>query len=160
MPLRVGHGHDIHRLVEDRKLLLGGIHVPASYGLLGHSDGDVVLHAICDAILGALGQGDIGGLFPDTDDRFRGADSAQLLTQVVRRMHDLGFAIGNIDVTVYAERPRLADHRTAICERVAQLLHTTLDRVNLKAKTNEGLGAIGRGEAIAADVVVLLTSEG
>jgi 2-C-methyl-D-erythritol 2,4-cyclodiphosphate synthase len=150
MHARVGHGQDIHRLVDDRPLMLGGVHIEAPFGLLGHSDGDVVLHAICDAILGALGHGDIGRLFPDSDERYRGADV------VVERMRRGGYRVGNLDITISAERPRLAPHRQRICERLAQLLDVDLERINLKAKTNEGLDAVGRGEAIAAIAIVLL----
>ena len=156
MQARVGHGQDIHRLVDGRPLKLGGVHIESPLGLLGHSDGDVVLHAICDAILGALGDGDIGQLFPDTDEQYRGADSGELLGIVVERMRHGGFRVGNVDVTVSAERPRLSPYRRQICERVAELLGVTPACVNLKAKTNEGLDAVGRGEAIAATAVVLL----
>jgi 2-C-methyl-D-erythritol 2,4-cyclodiphosphate synthase len=156
MQHRIGQGHDIHRTVDGRPLMLGGVRIEAPFGLLGHSDGDVVLHSICDAILGALGRGDIGNLFPDTDERYRGADSADLLRQVVERMRNASMRIGNVDITVSAERPRLAPYREAICRRVAELLGAELATVNLKAKTNEGLDAVGRGEAIAANVIVLL----
>lgn len=156
MQARIGHGQDIHRLVDGRPLKLGGVHIESPLGLLGHSDGDVVLHAICDAILGALGEGDIGQLFPDTDERYHGADSSELLGIVVERMRRGGFRVGNLDVTVSAERPRLSPHRRQICERVAQLLDAEPACINLKAKTNEGLDAVGRGEAIAATAVVLL----
>jgi 2-C-methyl-D-erythritol 2,4-cyclodiphosphate synthase len=159
MKLRIGHGYDIHRLVDGRRLLLGGVEISAPFGLLGHSDGDVVLHAICDAILGALGEGDIGGLFPDTDERYRGADSALLLGQVVATMRDRGFHIINVDLTVTAERPRLEPYRQAIRQRLAGLTGADVASINLKAKTNEGLDAIGRGEAIAATAVLLLQSD-
>jgi len=156
MQNRIGHGHDIHRIVDGRPLILGGVKIDAPFGLLGHSDGDAVLHSICDAILGALGRGDIGKLFPDTDERYRGADSADLLTRVVELMKGASLCIGNVDVTISAERPRLGPYRQAICARIAELLGTNAAAINLKAKTNEGLDAIGRGEAIAATAVVLL----
>lgn len=158
MKIRVGHGYDIHRVVEGRRLLLGGVYIPAPFGLLGHSDGDVVLHAICDAILGAIGRGDIGAFFPDTDERYRGADSAGLLAAVVEMMQQQGFRLVNLDLTVSAERPRLGPHRDEIRQRVAGLTGADVACINLKAKTNEGLDAIGRGEAIAATAVVLLQS--
>jgi 2-C-methyl-D-erythritol 2,4-cyclodiphosphate synthase len=158
MKLRIGHGQDIHRLVQGRRLLLGGVHVPAPFGLLGHSDGDVVLHAIGDAILGAIGRGDIGGFFPDTDARYRDADSAELLAAIVAMMDQQGFCIVNIDVTVSAERPRLAPHREDIRRRIAEITGADVASISLKAKTNEGLDAVGNGEAIAATAVVLLQS--
>lgn len=158
MTFRVGHGQDIHRLIDGRPLLLGGVRIAAPFGLLGHSDGDVVLHAICDALLGALGRGDIGAFFPDTDERYRGADSAGLLAAVVGMMREQGFRIVNLDLTVSAERPRLGPHRDEIRQRIAELTGADVGCINLKAKTNEGLDAIGRGEAIAATAVVLLQS--
>ncbi len=154
--MRVGQGYDIHRLVADRPLRLGGIEIVSPVGLLGHSDGDVVLHAISDALLGAIGAGDIGQLFPDTDERWRGADSALLLAEVVRRVTAAGWVVVNLDATIHAERPKLATHRVAMRARIATLLGIGTESVNVKAKTNEGLDAVGRGEAIAATVVVLL----
>lgn len=158
--IRVGHGWDVHRLVAERPLRLGGLTVPFDRGLLGHSDGDVVLHAITDAVLGALGAGDIGTHFPDTDPQYRGVDSAVLLERVVTLAHTRGYVIGNIDVTIVAEQPRLAPHMPAMRERVAALTTRDATRVNLKAKTAEGLDAVGRGEAIAATAVVLLEAGG
>lgn len=154
--MRIGHGYDLHRLVEGRALMLGGVRIDSARGLLGHSDGDVVLHAICDAILGAMGIGDIGQHFPDTDERFRGIASSELLRHVAGLMRDEGWKIGNLDVTICAEEPRLAPHRLAMRSRIAELLDVPLTRVSIKAKTNEGVDAIGRGEAIAATAVVLL----
>ncbi len=154
--MRIGHGFDIHRLVEGRPLRLGGIEVPFDRGLLGHSDGDAVLHAVGDALLGGIGAGDIGRHFPDDDPQWRGADSALLLAQIVSLVGERGFAVGNLDVTVLAERPRLAPHLDAMRARLAALLGVAAERVNLKAKTMEGLDAVGRGEAIAATAVVLL----
>jgi 2-C-methyl-D-erythritol 2,4-cyclodiphosphate synthase len=156
VPIRIGHGYDLHRLVEGRRLVLGGLEFPYSHGLLGHSDADVVLHAVCDAILGALGAGDIGQHFPDSDERQRGIASTELLKQVVTLMAERGWRVGNLDVTIHAEQPRLGPHREAMRQRIATLLDVPAERVNVKAKTNEGLDAVGRGEAIAATAVVLL----
>ena len=160
MSLRIGHGYDIHRLVEGRLLFLGGVQIPSPRGLLGHSDGDVVLHAVCDAILGAMGVGDIGQHFPDTDERYQGIASSELLRQVVELMRDEGWRIGNLDVTVCAEQPRLASHRQAMRNRIAELLDAPVTSVSVKAKTNEGLDAVGRGEGIAATALVLLEAAG
>jgi 2-C-methyl-D-erythritol 2,4-cyclodiphosphate synthase len=156
MSLRIGHGYDLHRLVAGRPLLLAGVQIPYDRGLLGHSDGDVVLHAICDAVLGAMGAGDLGHHFPDTDERFLGIDSSELMRQVAALMRDEGWCVGNVDVTICAEEPRLASHRHTMRSRVAELLGASITAVSIKAKTNEGLDAIGRGEAIAATAVVLL----
>jgi len=159
MSLRIGHGYDLHRLVAGRPLLLAGVRIPYDRGLLGHSDGDVVLHAICDAVLGAMAIGDIGQHFPDNDERYRGVDSSELVRQVVTLMQNEGWCISNVDVTVCTEEPRLAPHRHAMRSRVAELLAAPITRVSIKAKTNEGLDAIGRGEAITATAVVLLEEE-
>jgi 2-C-methyl-D-erythritol 2,4-cyclodiphosphate synthase len=156
MSMRIGHGYDLHHLVEGRPLVLAGVQIEHSRGLLGHSDGDVVLHAICDAVLGAMGIGDIGQHFPDTDERYRGIESGELVRRVTALMHDEGWRLGNVDVTICAEEPRLAPHRHAMRSRVAALLGAPITSVSIKAKTNEGLDAIGRGEAIGATVVVLL----
>ena len=156
MSIRVGHGYDLHRLVDGRPLWLGGVEIPHARGLLGHSDGDVVLHAICDAILGAMGAGDIGEHFPDSDPRYRGIASSELVRQVTARMGEQGWRIGNLDVTICAEQPRLAPHRAVMRARVAALLGIAANQVSIKAKTNEGLDAVGRSEAIAATVLVLL----
>ena len=134
--------------------------IPSPRGLLGHSDGDVVLHAICDAILGAMAIGDIGQHFPDTDERFRGIASSELLRHVAALMRDEGWRVGNLDITVCAEQPRLAPHRLAMRSRIAELLDVPVTCVSIKAKTNEGVDAIGRGEAIAATAVVLLEAAG
>jgi 2-C-methyl-D-erythritol 2,4-cyclodiphosphate synthase len=154
--MRIGHGYDIHRLGDGRPLVLGGVHVPHPQGLLGHSDGDVVLHAVCDAVLGAMGAGDIGQHFPDSDDRYRGIASGELLRRVVTLMGEEGWRIGNVDVTICAEQPRLAPHRHAMRARLAELLCVPATAVSVKAKTNEGVDAVGRNEAIAATAVVLL----
>lgn len=159
MTTRIGHGYDVHRLVAGRPLRLGGIEIPHAQGLLGHSDGDVVLHCACDAILGALGAADLGAHFPDSDPRYQGIASAELVAHVSALMRQQGWRIGNLDVTICAEQPRLAPHRAAMRRRVAELFGVTLEQVSIKAKTNEGLDAVGRGEAIAATAVVLLEQE-
>ena len=160
MLLRVGHGHDVHRLVEHRPLCIGGLQIPYERGLLGHSDGDVVLHAICDAILGAMGAGDIGQHFPDTDERYHGIASSELIRHVTLFMREEGWRVSNLDVTINAEQPRFAPHRQAMRRRIAELLETPISAVSVKAKSNEGLDAVGRGEAIAATAVVLLADSG
>jgi 2-C-methyl-D-erythritol 2,4-cyclodiphosphate synthase len=153
--MRIGHGYDIHRLVPNRPLRLGGVTIPHDAGLLGHSDGDAVLHAVADALLGAIADGDIGRLFPNSDPRFKDIDSTELLREVVRRVHGVGYVLGNLDVTLHAERPKLAPHIDAMRRRLAELLLVAVDQVSVKAKTNEGLDTVGRGEAIAATAVVL-----
>jgi 2-C-methyl-D-erythritol 2,4-cyclodiphosphate synthase len=155
--LRIGEGWDIHALVPGRKLMLGGIEVPYERGLLGHSDADALLHAITDALLGAAGLGDIGRHFPDTDERFRGADSIGLLTEAARRVREQGWQIGNVDSTVVAQAPKLAPHLEAMRTRIAQALAVAPAQVNVKAKTAEKLGPVGAGQAIEARAVVLLT---
>lgn len=154
--IRVGEGWDIHQLVAGRKLVLGGVEVPHTTGLLGHSDADVLLHAITDALLGAAGLGDIGRHFPDTDAQFRGADSAVLLAEAARRVRAGGWQIGNVDSTVIAQAPKLAPHIPAMCGRIAETLAIALDRVNVKAKTAEKLGPVGEGRAMEARAAVLL----
>lgn len=156
MNVRVGQGYDVHRLVAGRHFVLGGVEIPYSHGPLGHSDGDVLLHALCDALLGALALGDIGSHFPDTDPAFAGADSAALVTRTVALVEARGWQIANVDTTVHAERPRIGPHVGAIRARIASLLRCGADLVSVKAKTNEGLGEIGRGEAIAATAIVLI----
>ncbi|NLH50678.1 MAG: 2-C-methyl-D-erythritol 2,4-cyclodiphosphate synthase [Myxococcales bacterium] len=156
MNLRVGHGYDVHRLVEGRRLILGGVTVPFEKGLLGHSDADVLAHAIADAVLGAAGLGDIGRHFPDTDPDYKNADSLRLLSICVERAHAAGWRVGNVDATVVAQRPRLAPFVEAMREHLAAVLKTAPEAVNVKAKTEEGLGFTGTGEAIAAHAVVLL----
>ena len=156
MSIRIGEGWDIHALVEGRPLMLGGVHVPYSKGLLGHSDADALLHAITDALFGAAGMGDIGTHFPDTDAAFKGADSAVLLTEAVRRVRAQGYSISNVDSTISAEAPNLAPHIAAMRTRIAQLLAIAPDCVNVKAKTAEKMGPVGEGLAIEARAVVLL----
>jgi 2-C-methyl-D-erythritol 2,4-cyclodiphosphate synthase len=154
--MRIGQGYDVHALVPGRPLLIGGVRIDHHSGLLGHSDADVLLHAITDAILGAGGLGDIGQLFPDTDPAYHGADSAVLLEEAMRRARDHGYRIGNVDATVVAQEPKLAKHLPQMIARIAQALQCEPAQVNLKAKTNERLGYLGRGEAIEAQAVVLL----
>ncbi len=157
---RVGQGWDLHRLVEGGPLRLGGIDVAHDRRAQGHSDGDVVLHALTDAILGALGAGDIGAHFSDTDPRWKGADSAVFVGEALRLAGERGYEIGNADVTVVLERPKLAPHRETMRKRVAEILETAPESVSVKAKTNEGLGDIGRGEAVSAMAVVGLVPVG
>jgi 2-C-methyl-D-erythritol 2,4-cyclodiphosphate synthase len=151
--IRTGIGFDTHRLVEDRKLILGGIDIPHTLGLLGHSDADVLTHAIMDALLGAIADGDIGQHFPDTDPKWKGADSVVLLEAVTARLNEKGWRIGNIDATVLAERPKLMPHIPAMREKLAQAMQVSVDAVSVKATTVEGLGAIGRREGISAMAV-------
>lgn len=156
MSVRIGEGWDIHALVPGRKLIIGGIEVPFGRGLLGHSDADVLLHAITDALFGAAGLGDIGRHFPDTDARFKGADSIVLLTEAARRVREAGFQIGNIDSTVIAQAPKLAPHIDAMRQRIALALDLAPQQVNVKAKTAEKLGPVGQGQAIEARAIALL----
>lgn len=153
---RVGTGYDVHKLVENRKLILCGVGVPYELGLLGHSDADVALHALSDALLGAAALGDIGKHFPDTDERFKGADSAILLEHVVFLVQEKGWQVNNVDVTIIAQRPKLASYIPAMRTRVAQVLKIDEDCVNVKATTTEKLGFTGRGEGIAAEAVASL----
>ncbi|ACM18926.1 2-C-methyl-D-erythritol-2,4-cyclodiphosphate synthase [Geotalea daltonii FRC-32] len=154
--MRIGHGYDVHKLVSGRKLILGGVDIPYERGLLGHSDADVLLHAISDAILGAIGEGDIGKHFPDTDPAYKGADSIKLLMHVMGLARDRGYAIGNVDATIVAQRPKLAAHIPLMGENIAKALETEASRINVKATTTEELGFCGRGEGIAAYAVALL----
>jgi 2-C-methyl-D-erythritol 2,4-cyclodiphosphate synthase len=155
--MRIGHGYDVHRLVEGRKLIMGGVDIPYEKGLLGHSDADVLLHAIADALLGALAMGDIGKHFPDTDPAFKGADSMKLLEHVVGLIGAKGYCVGNLDATIIAQRPKMAPHIQAMRENIARVCGIDLDRINVKATTEEGLGFTGTGEGISAHAVVLLT---
>ena len=154
--MRIGHGYDVHRLVSARKLILGGVEIPYSLGLLGHSDADVLLHAICDAILGALAAGDIGRHFPDTDPIYRGISSLKLLAHVMRLAQAQGYEIGNLDSTVIAQSPKLAPYIRQMVENIAEVCDADPSRVNVKATTTELLGFEGRGEGISAHAVVLL----
>ncbi len=154
--MRIGHGYDVHRLVADRKLIMGGVEIPWEKGLLGHSDADVLLHAIADALLGALAMGDIGKHFPDTDPAFKGADSMKLLTHVVALTRGRGYRVGNLDATIIAQKPKMAPHIPAMRENIARACGVELERINVKATTEEGLGFTGRAEGISAHAVVVM----
>jgi 2-C-methyl-D-erythritol 2,4-cyclodiphosphate synthase len=156
---RVGIGNDIHRLVEGRKLILGGVEIPHERGLLGHSDGDSLTHAITDALLGAAALGDIGSHFSDRDPRWAGADSLVFLRHVRDLLEEQGFEIANVDATILAERPKMAPHISEMKVRLAEAMKISESQINVKAKTNEGLDAIGRGEAIAAQAVALIMGQ-
>jgi 2-C-methyl-D-erythritol 2,4-cyclodiphosphate synthase len=158
MNIRIGNGYDIHRLVSDRSLILGGVNIPHEFGLLGHSDADVLTHAIMDAMLGALSLGDIGHYFPPSDAKWAGADSLVLLTQVHQLIRDRGWQIGNIDSVVVAERPKLKPHIEKMREKIANVLQLEPNQVGIKATTNEKLGPVGREEGICAYAVVLLVA--
>lgn len=153
---RIGQGYDIHALVPERKLILGGVHVPYEKGLLGHSDADALLHALTDALLGAAGLNDIGQLFPDTDPQFQNMDSRILLRAALQKVQAAGFQIGNVDATIICQRPKLAEFLPEMVRNIAADLDVTPSHVNLKAKTNESLGHLGRGEGIAVHAVALL----
>lgn len=154
--MRIGHGYDVHRLTEDRKLVLGGVEIPYERGLLGHSDADALTHAVMDALLGAAGLGDIGKAFPDTDPAYEGISSLLLLERVMEAIKQNGFTVGNVDVTVIAQRPKLAPYIGEMRENLTKCLDVPAGRVNIKATTEEGLGFTGRGEGIAAHAVALL----
>lgn len=154
--MRIGHGYDVHQLVSGRDLTIGGVKIPHAKGLLGHSDADVLLHAICDACLGAAGLGDIGRHFPDTESKYKDVDSRILLRQVGQQLKSNGYCVGNIDSTIVAQAPRLASYVDQMAQNIAADLHTSRESVNVKAKTTERLGFIGREEGIAAYAVVLL----
>jgi 2-C-methyl-D-erythritol 2,4-cyclodiphosphate synthase len=154
--VRIGQGFDVHQLVEGRRLVLCGVEIPFELGLEGHSDGDAALHAVADAILGAIGEGDLGRHFPSSDDRWRGAASSEILAQVVQKMGDAGYVLGNVDATIIAERPRLAAFQKEMTENLVRALGVSPARVNLKVTSTDHLGAIGRGEGIASLAVVLV----
>jgi 2-C-methyl-D-erythritol 2,4-cyclodiphosphate synthase len=154
--MRVGIGHDTHRLVEGRPLILGGVRIPHPRGLAGHSDADVVLHALTDALLGAAGLGDIGDTFPDTDPAYRDCDSSLFVHETLRRLRNAGWNVVNVDVIIFAQEPKLGPIKATIRQRVAGLLGLDVDAVNVKAKTGEKVGAIGRGEAISCQVAALI----
>lgn len=156
IPFRTGHGYDVHRLTEGRRLILGGVTIPYPLGLLGHSDADVLLHAVMDAVLGAAGLGDIGRHFPDTDDRFLGADSMELARHTAALLRQSGYAVNNIDATVIAQKPKLAPYLETMCRNIADVYEIPLDAVNVKATTEEKLGFTGSGEGIAAHAVCLI----
>ncbi|MCE1225394.1 MAG: 2-C-methyl-D-erythritol 2,4-cyclodiphosphate synthase [Geobacteraceae bacterium] len=157
--MRIGHGYDVHRLVEGRKLIMGGVDIPYEKGLLGHSDADVLLHAIADALLGALAMGDIGKHFPDTDPAFKGADSMKLLEHVVGLIRAKGYCVSNLDATIIAQKPKMAPHIQTMRENIARACGVEIDRINVKATTEEGLGFTGTGEGISAHAVVLLIQQ-
>ena len=154
--MRIGFGTDIHRLVEGRRLMLAGVHVPANYGELAHSDGDVVYHALMDATLGALALGDIGKHFPDNDNQYKDIDSSILMKKVYELMKDNGFAINNIDICITLEKPKIKDYIMQMRENISNLLNTDIKNVSVKAGTNEGVGPLGRNEAVKAEAIVLL----
>lgn len=154
--MRIGHGYDVHRLVEGRDLILGGVKIGYEKGLLGHSDADVLLHAVSDALLGAAGLGDIGRHFPDTDPKYKGADSLELLRQVYRKISEKGYRVGNIDVTMIAQKPKLKDYIPQMQANIAAAVGTAPDRVNVKATTEEKLGFTGTGEGMSCHAVCLL----
>jgi 2-C-methyl-D-erythritol 2,4-cyclodiphosphate synthase len=157
---RIGQGFDVHRLVAGRPLVLGGVHIPYERGLEGHSDGDALLHAVADALLGALGEGDLGAHFPSSDPALRGIASTEILGRVMARVRARGLRVGNLDATLIAEVPRLAPHQAKLAAALADLLETPPERLNLKVKSADRLGALGRGEGIAALAVVLLEEDG
>lgn len=154
--MRIGHGYDVHRLTEGRKLILGGVEIPFEVGLLGHSDADVLTHAVMDALLGAAGLGDIGKAFPDTDPAYAGADSLKLLDRVMEMLAGAGFRVGNVDATILAQRPKLAPYIPRMRENLARRMGVSSDRVNVKATTEEKLGFTGSGAGMAAHAVCLL----
>ena len=157
--MRIGHGYDVHKLVEGRELILGGVHIPHSLGLLGHSDADVLLHAISDAILGAAALGDIGKHFPDTDERFKGADSLVLLREVVRLVQQEGWRLGNLDAIIIAQQPKLRPYIDNMRQNIADACHADISQISVKATTEERLGFTGREEGISAHCVCLLEKE-
>ena len=150
---RFGMGYDVHQLVEGRKLIIGGVDIPFEKGLLGHSDADVLLHAISDALLGAAALGDIGKHFPDTDERYKGADSLKLLEEVGRLLAEKGYTVGNVDATIVAQKPKMAPHIPVMRENIARVLHVDVDRISVKATTEEHLGLTGSGQGISAYAV-------
>lgn len=156
MPYRIGIGYDIHRLVQDRKLFIGAVEIPYIKGLLGHSDGDVLLHAICDALLGAIAEGDLGEHFPDTDPQYHGIPSVELLKIVMDLVKKKGYKISNIDAVIIAQEPKLTPFKKQIKEKIANVLRISEESVSIKAKTNEGLGELGQKEAIASFAVAIL----
>ncbi len=157
--MRVGIGHDTHRLAPGGVLRLGGVDLPFAWHLVGHSDADVLLHAITDALLGAVSLGDIGEFYPDTDPAQRGRDSGEILRETLRRVHQAGYRVANLDCIVFAQEPKLGPHKLAMRQRIAEILGLALDQVGVKAKTGEGVGPVGRQEAIMAEAVVLLATD-
>ncbi|MEF1254724.1 MULTISPECIES: 2-C-methyl-D-erythritol 2,4-cyclodiphosphate synthase [unclassified Vibrio] len=157
--IRIGHGFDVHKFGGEGPVVIGGVEVPYEQGLIAHSDGDVALHALCDALLGAIAAGDIGRHFPDTDDKWKGANSRDLLRDVYRRVRQQGYILGNVDITIIAQAPKMAPYIDAMCQVIAQDLETDLTNINVKATTTERLGFTGRKEGIATEAVVLLVKE-
>ena len=157
--LKIGHGYDVHQLVNGRQLIIGGVNIPHETGLLGHSDADVLLHAITDAIIGALGMGDIGHAFPDTNPETEGIASTQILADIYQKMVEKGYEIGNIDATILAEAPKMAPHLQQMKQNIAMILQTDVTNINIKATTTEKLGYLGRGEAIAAEAIALISRD-
>lgn len=157
--MRIGHGYDVHQLVEGRKLIMGGVEIPYEKGLLGHSDADVLLHAISDALLGAAALGDIGKLFPDTDMQYKGADSRVLMAEVVRRIKEKGFRVVNVDATIIAQRPKMRNYIDTMRQNIAETLGCDTDDINVKATTEEGMGFTGEGMGISAHAVCLIEKE-
>lgn len=155
--IRIGHGYDVHKLVKNRDLILGGIKINYEYGLLGHSDADVLLHAICDALLGAAGLGDIGKHFPDTDEKYKNIDSKILLAEVYKKITSFGFVVSNLDATVIAQKPKLSEYIPLMKQTVSSILNVSEERVNIKATTEEELGFTGRKEGISSHAVCILT---
>ena len=156
MKMKIGHGYDVHRLAENRKMIIGGVEIPYELGLLGHSDADVLCHAVSDALLGAAGKRDIGYYFPDTDERYHGISSILLLAEVNKLLVSEGYEIGNIDCTLIAQKPKMAPHLAAMRENIATVLHIPVEDINIKATTEEKLGFTGRGEGISAHAVCIL----
>lgn len=157
--MRIGMGYDVHKLVPERKLVLGGVNIPYKLGLLGHSDADVLLHAIMDSLLGAAALGDIGKHFPDTDDRFKGISSIELLKEVGKLISEKGYKVGNIDATIIAQKPKMAPHIPLMRENIASTLNIDLEQINVKATTEEGLGFTGEGKGISSQSICLLTNK-
>ncbi|CCK20863.1 2-C-methyl-D-erythritol 2,4-cyclodiphosphate synthase [Pseudolactococcus laudensis] len=157
--LKIGHGYDVHQLVNGRQLIIGGVNIPHETGLLGHSDADVLLHAITDAIIGALGMGDIGHAFPDTNPETEGIASTQILADIYQKMIEKGYEIGNIDATILAEAPKMAPHLQQMKQNIARILQTDIANINIKATTTEKLGFVGRREGIACEAVVLISQK-
>lgn len=160
MPFRIGIGYDVHALAEGRELVLGGVHIPSPKGLAGHSDADVLTHALCDALLGAAALGDLGSHFPDTDEKYKDVSSLLLLKEVDKMMHVSGYQIGNIDAIIVAKKPKMAPFIPGMQKTLSGVLNISIDRISIKATTTEGLGFAGRGEGIAAQVAVLLETSG
>lgn len=157
--IRIGHGFDVHKFGGDGPVVIGGVNVPYSQGLIAHSDGDVALHAVCDALLGAIAQGDIGRHFPDTDEKWKGADSRSLLREVFTKVKAMGYVLGNLDVTIIAQAPKMAPYIATMQQRIADDLDTSINNINVKATTTEQLGFTGRKEGIACEAVVIIRKD-